>query len=190
MVGRRAGSYHRGEHHQGGQMRELTQPTSVLRLLLAGPDVGNGLRPNRSGQRAQPTWIRGFESQGGDPMVCRDRLTLEGEPMTFSGWSPNSAGTHLLGAFLPGPCSWAPPSPRRRPLTRSRSSTPSSWCTEPSRTLAAVSSDPLGHRSAPNLSKYTSLRKAPRTSVRSTHPIAADCIGTWVCEGPDRVRLS
>ena len=91
-------------------MRELTQPTSVLRLLLAGPDVGNGLRPNRSGQRAQPTWIRGFESQGGDPMVCRDRLTLEGEPMTFSGWSPNSAGTHLLGAFLPGPCSWAPTS--------------------------------------------------------------------------------
>jgi len=26
-------------------MRELTQPTSVLRLLLAGPDVGNSLRP-------------------------------------------------------------------------------------------------------------------------------------------------
>jgi hypothetical protein len=45
MVGCGAGSYRRGEDHQGGQMRELTQPTSALRLLLAGPDVGNGLRP-------------------------------------------------------------------------------------------------------------------------------------------------
>lgn len=34
------------------------------------------------------------------------------------------------------------------------------------------------------------LRKAPRASVLSTHPIAADCVGTWVCEGADRVRLS